>query len=129
MKGTVLILNENQDMLESLSGGLRREQCEVVASRSVLDALGVLGRRAVDVVVADQKMKTVRGAAFLKLVGDLYPETIRFMLTGKSTFDAEAGDGSDKFGDGRHFFRPCNPIDLTAFVLLGLSNEGRAQCH
>jgi two-component system probable response regulator PhcQ len=122
MKGTVLIVDDDQNLLDSLSRSLRREPFEVLTSNSPEAALNVLASKPVDVVISDQEMPGMTGTAFLKQVRARSPDTIRFVLTGKATLDSTI-DAINEGGISRFFLKPCNPVDLSISIRQGLQQR------
>ena len=122
MIGTILIVDDDQNLLDGLSHALRREQYKLLTSRSGIEALRVLDSTPVDVVISDQEMPGMPGTVFLRHVRERYPDTVRFMLTGKATLDS-AIDAINDGGISRFFLKPCNPIDLAVSIRQGLQQQ------
>jgi adenylate cyclase len=78
----VLLVDDEAHILSALRRVLRREPYEVITAPSPQEALALLARRSVRVVVSDQKMPGGSGAAFLREAAARYPATKRVLLTG-----------------------------------------------
>jgi response regulator RpfG family c-di-GMP phosphodiesterase len=63
-------------------------------------ALEIMEREAVDLVISDMRMPEMNGAQFLEKVNEKWPETVRILLTGHS----EIGSTIDAINRG-HIFR------------------------
>ncbi|HXU69095.1 MAG TPA: response regulator [Polyangia bacterium] len=77
----VLIVDDDMDVRDSLSDWLGREH-EVLKVASVPEALTLLAKTPLDVVIADFELPPYRGDDFLAAVAEQHPEIGRFMLTG-----------------------------------------------
>lgn len=92
LKGSVLFVDDEQNILASLKRLFRNADFEVFTAQSGADGLDILVKHSIDVVVSDMRMPEMDGAQFLKMVSSKWPDTIRMLLTGfadlKSTVDA-----------------------------------------
>jgi diguanylate cyclase (GGDEF)-like protein/PAS domain S-box-containing protein len=79
---TILLLDDEENILRSLVRLLRRDGYTVLTANSAREAFEQLGKRNVQVVVSDQRMPDISGTEFLSQVKALYPETIRLVLSG-----------------------------------------------
>ena len=111
----VLLVDDDTNLLDSLRCALRKEPYEILCATSGEDALGILHKEPVDVVVSDQNMPGMSGIIFLTTVRQNYPETVRFILTGKATFDI-AIQAINEGAISRFFLKPCNHIDLAVTI-------------
>jgi two-component system, probable response regulator PhcQ len=87
MSYTVLLVDDEPNVLAGLQRALRKESYLIFSATSAEMALVVLQARTVDVVISDQDMPGMRGADFLAKVRQEFPDTVRFMLTGKATLE------------------------------------------
>ena len=112
----VLLVDDDQNLLSGLRRSLRKEPYSILTAGSGTEALNVLRNTPVDVVVSDQDMGGgMCGTEFLKQVRQLYPETTRFILTGKATLEV-ALKAINEGQIARFFQKPCNPIDLSISI-------------
>jgi len=81
---TILFVDDEQGVLNSVRRLLRREGWNLLLANSAAEGLQILGEQQVDVVVSDMMMPEMDGAMFLKQVKSLYPTTVRMILTGFS---------------------------------------------
>lgn len=81
-KRTLLLVDDEQNIVSALKRLLRRDDYQILTAYSGQEGLDVLSANAVDVIVSDQRMPGMIGADFLRAAKDLYPETIRIMLSG-----------------------------------------------
>ena len=81
-KRTLLLVDDEQNIVSALKRLLRRDDYQILTAYSGQEGLDVLAANAVDVIVSDQRMPGMIGADFLRAAKGLYPETIRIMLSG-----------------------------------------------
>lgn len=79
---TLLLVDDEPNIVSALRRLLRRDQYEIRSANSGLEGLEVLAAHQVDVIVSDQRMPGMLGADFLRAAKELYPHTIRIMLSG-----------------------------------------------
>ncbi len=122
MKGTVLLVDDDRHLLEGICRALRKEPFEIRMAASAEEALELLGRHPVDVIVTDEEMPGMSGTVLLRHVRDRYPDTIRFIMTGKSTMDV-AIEAINNGGITRFFLKPCDCADLGVSIRQGLQQR------
>lgn len=81
-KRTLLLVDDEQNIVSSLKRLLRRDDYRILSANSGQEGLEVLAQHPVDVIVSDQRMPGMLGVDFLRAAKDLYPHTIRIMLSG-----------------------------------------------
>jgi len=79
---SLLLVDDEQNIVASLKRLLRRDNYQIHTAASGQEGLDVLARHTIDVIVSDQRMPGMIGADFLRKAKQLYPETIRIMLSG-----------------------------------------------
>ncbi|MGQ4584374.1 EAL domain-containing protein [Lysobacter sp. F60174L2] len=79
---TLLLLDDEENVLRSLVRLFRRDGYNVLTANSVRQAFDLLASNTVQVIVSDQRMPDMSGTEFLGRVRDLYPDTIRMVLSG-----------------------------------------------
>src|SRR5690606_30566059 len=98
------------------------EPFEVICAASADEALDLLRAQPVDVVVSDQEMPGTTGTVFLSQVRQAFPETVRFMLTGKPTLEV-AVQAINEGAISRFFTKPCNPVELAVTIRQALQHK------
>jgi response regulator RpfG family c-di-GMP phosphodiesterase len=83
----LLVVDDEGEILYSLRGLLRKEY-DFHAAQSGYEALRILERTPIDVVVADQRMPEMTGVDFLAQVRARYPNSTRLLLTGYADLPA-----------------------------------------
>ena len=81
-KRTLLLVDDEPNIVSSLKRLMRRDGYQILTANSGAEGLEVLAANAVDVIVSDQRMPGMIGADFLRAAKELYPDTIRIMLSG-----------------------------------------------
>ncbi|MEO7495812.1 MAG: EAL domain-containing protein [Massilia sp.] len=79
---TLLLVDDEQNIVSALKRLLRRDGYQILTAGGGREGLEVLAAHSVDVIVSDQRMPGMLGADFLRAAKDLYPETLRIMLSG-----------------------------------------------
>jgi DNA-binding NtrC family response regulator len=113
-KHSVLIVDDEPDILFSLRGLLRRE-FDLHTAESGSEALKVLAERSIQVVMTDQRMPEMTGVELLDCVKAKYPDTIRMVFTGYADIKAVV-DGINTGGLFRYITKPWDPDDLIALL-------------
>ncbi len=81
---TLLLVDDEPSILNALKRLLRREGYRILCAESGAQGLELLATNSVQVIVSDQRMPTMTGTEFLSRVKDLYPDTLRLVLSGYS---------------------------------------------
>lgn len=87
----MLLVDDEEDILNALKRLLRRSGYRILTATSGADALELLGLNDVQVIVSDQRMPQMSGTEFLSRVKELYPNTVRMVLTGHSDLASVTG--------------------------------------
>jgi len=87
-KRTLLIVDDEPSTLAALRRALRQDGYELLTAESGLAALELLALHKVQVIVSDQRMPTMSGIEFLSTAKELYPDTVRIILTGYTELEA-----------------------------------------
>jgi two-component system, probable response regulator PhcQ len=108
---TVLIVDDEVNVLSALQRTLRRENYRLVTATEPAEGLSILKQGEVDVVVSDHLMPNMSGLDFLKEVRALYPDVVRIMLTGH----AEVSTAMEAINEGeiyRFLTKPWDDAEL-----------------
>jgi diguanylate cyclase (GGDEF)-like protein/PAS domain S-box-containing protein len=81
---TLLLIDDEQNILNSLKRLFRRENFRVLTANSGREALELLAVNEVQVIISDQRMPEMSGVELLSRVKELYPDTVRIVLSGYS---------------------------------------------
>ncbi|MBO6934890.1 MAG: response regulator [Deltaproteobacteria bacterium] len=97
MIARVLLVDDNLLLLRPLERLLSRVGYEIHTASSGGEALELLARLDVDVIVSDQQMPDLVGTDLLATVHDAYPDVLRLLLTG----DGSIGSAQDAINKGK----------------------------
>ena len=81
---TLLLLDDELNILRALQRLLRQDGYRILATTSAAEAFELLAQNTVQVIVSDQRMPEMNGTEFLSRVKELYPHTVRIVLSGYS---------------------------------------------
>ncbi|MEO8671827.1 MAG: EAL domain-containing protein [Tahibacter sp.] len=84
---TVLVVDDEQGMRAALNRALRRDGYRMLTASSGPQALDILSTNAVQVIISDQRMPGMSGTDFLSIVKQLYPDSLRIILSGYADFE------------------------------------------
>lgn len=128
--GTLLLVDDDEDMLYVLHRLLRNETYQVLTAENGEQALDLLAANRIDVILTDQRMPGMLGTELLCRVKELYPETVRIVQSGYAdlnTATAAINEGSVY----KFLTKPWDEIQLKkhlseAFRFKYLEDENRA---
>ncbi|MFQ5960632.1 MAG: response regulator, partial [Candidatus Methylomirabilales bacterium] len=78
---SLLIVDDEKSILKTLSLTFE-EDYDVFTAASGAQALQILGKEEIALIIADQRMPEMTGVEFLERTIPKYPHTIRMILTG-----------------------------------------------
>ncbi len=119
MEGKILFLDDDKNILRTVSRVFAASGMEVTTTDNPQDALGMLASDEVAVVVSDNRMPVMKGTEFLARVRSISPDTVRIMLTGYADFDS-AIDAINRGGVYKFLMKPWNNAELVGVVREGL---------
>jgi CheY-like chemotaxis protein len=79
---TLLLVDDEENILAALKRLLRRDGYHVVTASNGPQGLQRLAEHEVDVILSDQRMPGMTGVEFLRRAKELYPDTVRMVLSG-----------------------------------------------
>jgi CheY-like chemotaxis protein len=85
---TLLLVDDEPNILASLKRLMRRSGCEILVANSAEEALDLLSRQPVDVILSDQRMPGMNGVQFLRLAKERLPNTVRIVLSGYTELES-----------------------------------------
>jgi len=111
----VLVLDDEQNILESLQRLFFKEDFGIFTTTNYREALDVLGKEKIKLVLSDQRMAEITGVEFLKQVKAKYPDIIRVLITGHA--DIQAAEDAINVGEVYRFInKPWNSEELKGGV-------------
>jgi len=82
MENTLLLVDDEENILHSLVRVLRSEGYHILTATDGEQALQILASNEVQVILSDQRMPGMSGSEMLSHAKELYPETVRMILSG-----------------------------------------------
>lgn len=111
---TVLVVDDEADVVSSVKDLLRLDY-KVLGATKVSDALSLLEKEPVDVVMTDQRMPETNGVELLKQVRVKYPDAVRLLFTGYADIRAVV-DAINEGNVYRYITKPWDPDELMAVL-------------
>jgi DNA-binding NtrC family response regulator len=126
MQHKVLFVDDEPNVTKALKRALRGEHYDILTADSADEALEILARESVDVVVSDENMPGMTGSEFLAIVCDKYPDSIRIILTGQGSLEV-AMQAINNAQIYRFFTKPWNDVDLAITIRQALQQKDLVQ--
>ena len=117
---TVLCVDDERNSLAALKRVLRQDGHRVLTADDGEQALSILDRDPVDLVLSDMRMPGMDGAQLLEQVCQRWPHTVRVLLTGHADI-ASATAAINRGRIFRYLNKPWDDQELRATVEQGLS--------
>ncbi|WP_075880353.1 EAL domain-containing protein [Vreelandella massiliensis] len=112
---TLLLLDDEPNILRALTRVLRRDGYRIIAVERAEDAFEQMAMNDVQVILSDQRMPEMSGTEFLRRAKELYPDTVQLILSGytnlKTVTEAVNQGGVYKF-----ITKPWDDDELRALV-------------
>jgi len=122
----LLLVDDEPSILAALRRVLQRENYKLHFARNGAEALKILADQDIHLIISDFMMPKMNGSELLARVRELWPHTIRIMLTGHA--NTEAVMGSIKEGAVYRFIlKPWNDDDLRLTIALALEQYALQQ--
>lgn len=120
---TLLLVDDEKSITRALQRLFRKEGYHILTADSGEEGLDRLQRseNAVSLIISDQRMPQMNGAQFLEKAREIYPDAIRYLLTGYSDLEAVI-QAVNKGEIHRYLTKPWNDDDLLLQVRLSLEH-------
>lgn len=82
MDRTLLLVDDEENITSALVRLLRQDGYKILRANGGEAGLGLLEQNEVGVIISDQRMPGMTGVEFLGRVRELYPDTVRIVLSG-----------------------------------------------
>jgi diguanylate cyclase (GGDEF)-like protein/PAS domain S-box-containing protein len=112
---TLLLLDDEENVLRALVRLLRRDSYTIETATNAQQAFEILAAQPVQVIISDQRMPDISGTEFLSRVKDLYPDTVRLILSGYSDF-ASLTEAINRGAVYRYVAKPWDDEELRRMV-------------
>jgi signal transduction histidine kinase len=111
---TVLVVDDEPDVLKSVKDLLRLDY-RVLTTTQAAEAISVMEREEVHVVMTDQRMPQMTGVEFLHRVRGAHPDAIRLLFTGYADIRAVI-DAINQGNVFRYITKPWDPDELQSII-------------
>lgn len=112
----VLFLDDEQNVLNSIRRMFAEESYGVAVASNAAEAMEILAREKIKVVLSDQRMPDISGVEFLHRVKAQYPDIVRILFTAYADLMA-AEQAINISGVFRFINKPWHPEELKADVV------------
>lgn len=86
-QGSILLVDDEQNILHAIKRLLRKENYELHTAVSGEEALAFLGNNQVDVIISDHRMTGISGIELLERAKEICPLSVRIILSGYADFN------------------------------------------
>jgi len=118
---TLLIVDDDVNVLSSLHRLFRPEGYHILTASTPAEGFEMLALHRVHVIVCDQRMPSMSGTEFLSKVKELYPETIRIILSGYTGLEAVL-DSINRGAIYRFYTKPWDDTQLRDNIRLAFQH-------
>lgn len=112
----ILAVDDERHVLNSLRRVFRDEECLFIAYESPVKALDAIQELKPDVIISDKRMPEMGGLNFLSKAMELYPRSVRILISGfgiPNTVHKEVSNGNIDFV----MYKPWNNDELRQIVI------------
>lgn len=125
MKDQVLLVDDEPAVVDGLRVALRREPFATHGATSAAEALALMERVPIDVVLSDEEMPGTAGSELLARVRERHPDTVRLILTGRGSLTA-AIRAINEGAIFKYLTKPCSPAEVAATLRAALAERHAA---
>ena len=122
MKHQVLLVDDEPAVVDGLRVALRREPFATHGATSAAEALALMERVPIDVVLSDEEMPGTAGSELLARVRERHPDTVRLILTGRGSLTA-AIRAINEGAIFKYLTKPCSPAEVAATLRAALAER------
>jgi two-component system, NtrC family, response regulator AtoC len=121
MNPALLVVDDDRTMRETLSDVLRRRGYDIFLAPSGNDALSVIRKNVIDLILLDMKLPDVDGMEVLRRIKELDNEILVIMMTAYS--DVETAVEAMKSGAYHYINKPFELEELKLLIEKGLETQ------
>jgi len=119
---TVLFVDDQPEVTAALEMAFHKKPFKVYTANSASDALDVLSRVVIDVVISDEQMPVMSGSQLLTIVRRDYPSATRIILSGQANFKATLAAINE--ARAHHFLvKPCPSDEIAQCIAKALDER------
>jgi two-component system, NtrC family, response regulator HydG len=113
-KERILVVDDSPDTLDVLGRNLNREGYRTFTAKGVAEAIKILQKTPVDLVITDYKMPRISGIDLVRHVRENFSHTEVIMITGYPTIDGAVN--AVKIGAEAYLAKPFTGQELSSIV-------------
>lgn len=113
---TLLLVDDEENILRALTRTLRRDGYQIFTATAAREAFELLARHDIQVIISDQRMPGMSGTEFLSRVKEMYPGTVRMVLSGYTDLQAVT-DAINRGAIYKFLTKPWSDADLRAQIV------------
>ena len=114
-KSNILVVDDTSEVLTAMERELRDEPYKTFYALGGEEALKIMSENPCKVIISDIKMRKMGGFELLAKVKDLYPDTIRVVLSGHSDVKLIL-DMVNQKGIDRYLTKPWDVTDVKSTI-------------
>src|SRR5436305_11041403 len=111
---TILVVDDETEVVKSVKNLLRLNY-HVLGTSSAIEAMDILKREEVHVVMTDQRMPEMTGVELLRTIRGAHPDAIRLLFTGYADISAVI-DAINQGNVYRYIAKPWDPEELQTVI-------------
>ena len=115
MTHTLLLVDDDENVVRGLARALRGQPYRIYTAKSAEEAMWVLKRQSIDVIVTDEWMPGLLGTDLLAWVAEHYPDVMGIVLTGRPSVET-AIRAINEGAIYQFFVKPCKEVDLAIAI-------------
>jgi len=120
-RGSVLIVDDEFSVRDSLSHWLKKDGLQVRAAEHAAEALKIIGEQGFDVAVVDIRMPGMDGLELQRRFHEAYPEMSTIMITAFASVDSAVRALKDGAFD--YITKPVDPDELSHLIQRALEQK------
>lgn len=125
---TVLVVDDDPRLAQGLARALIRPDRKVLVAMSPKEAIQVIGREPIDVVVSDDQMPEMSGRELLKRLRQSHPDIVRILMTGHPSLES-ALETINQEEAHRYLTKPFSSDDLDREIAQALQRSKERVQH
>lgn len=119
---SLLFVDDEANVLSSLKRLFRPYGYRIFTAEGGAQALEIMQRETIDLVISDMRMPEMNGAQFLQKVNEKWPDTVRILLTGYAEIEATI-DAINKGHIYRYIAKPWEDNDIVLSIQHALRHK------
>jgi response regulator RpfG family c-di-GMP phosphodiesterase len=121
-KATLLFVDDEANILTALQRLFRMQGYRIITAPGGAEALTLLQREKVDLIISDMRMPLMDGATFLEQAAKQWPQTVRILLTGYADLSSAVA-AVNKGNIYRYLSKPWDDNDIRNTVAQALEKQ------